>query len=171
VQELEALWAFSAGGLFISFSLCLSLFSASTSAGSCLSFSLCLSLSVILHPVLPLMPPSPPPPHHLFPCSMANYTNLMYVKEDVILPQNVTFYELITNKAMGKSGPLFQFDLQVPGGGGAAGFRDLDGRVCICSGRVAAFVCKQLGRLPLCLSTCISFSAPTALHTAWHASV
>ena len=35
----------------------------------------------------------------------------MYVKEDVILPQNITFYDLIVNKAMGKSGPLFQFDL------------------------------------------------------------
>ena len=37
--------------------------------------------------------------------------NLMYVKEDIILPHTVTFYDLIVNKAMGKSGPLFQFDL------------------------------------------------------------
>ncbi|KAL4852670.1 Protein XAP5 CIRCADIAN TIMEKEEPER [Chlorella vulgaris] len=38
-------------------------------------------------------------------------TNLMYVKEDIILPQTITFYDLIVNKAQGKSGPLFQFDL------------------------------------------------------------
>lgn len=37
--------------------------------------------------------------------------NLMYVKEDIILPHTVTFYDLIINKAQGKSGPLFQFDL------------------------------------------------------------
>ena len=35
----------------------------------------------------------------------------MYVKEDIILPHSVTFYELIVNKARGKSGPLFQFDV------------------------------------------------------------
>lgn len=40
-----------------------------------------------------------------------SFTNLMYVKEDIILPQTITFYDLIVNKAMGKSGPLFQFDL------------------------------------------------------------
>jgi len=39
-------------------------------------------------------------------------SGLMYVKEDIILPQTVSFYELITKKAFGKSGPLFQFDLQ-----------------------------------------------------------
>ncbi|PSC73288.1 XAP5 CIRCADIAN TIMEKEEPER [Micractinium conductrix] len=37
--------------------------------------------------------------------------NLMYVKEDIILPHTITFYDLIINKAQGKSGPLFQFDL------------------------------------------------------------
>ncbi|XP_026194518.1 uncharacterized protein LOC34619459 [Cyclospora cayetanensis] len=36
--------------------------------------------------------------------------NLMYVKEDLILPHNVTFFELIKSKARGKSGPLFHFD-------------------------------------------------------------
>ena len=36
---------------------------------------------------------------------------LMYVKEDLILPHNLTFYELIVNKARGKSGPLFHFDV------------------------------------------------------------
>ena len=33
---------------------------------------------------------------------------LIYVKEDLIMPHSVTFYELITTKARGKSGPLFQ---------------------------------------------------------------
>lgn len=41
----------------------------------------------------------------------ASPSSLMYVKEDIIMPQNITFYELIVNRAMGKSGPLFQFDL------------------------------------------------------------
>ena len=36
---------------------------------------------------------------------------LMYVKEDLILPHNTTFYELIVSKARGKSGPLFNFDV------------------------------------------------------------
>lgn len=38
--------------------------------------------------------------------------SLMYVKEDIILPHTVSFYDLIVNKARGKSGPLFQFDVQ-----------------------------------------------------------
>ncbi|CEP00463.1 hypothetical protein PBRA_001517 [Plasmodiophora brassicae] len=37
--------------------------------------------------------------------------HLMYVKEDVIVPHHYTFYELILNKARGKSGPLFRFDV------------------------------------------------------------
>jgi len=37
--------------------------------------------------------------------------SLMYVKEDLIIPHNVTFYELIKEKARGKSGPLFNFDV------------------------------------------------------------
>jgi len=37
--------------------------------------------------------------------------NLMYVKEDLIIPHNTTFHELIQNKARGKSGPLFSFDV------------------------------------------------------------
>ena len=41
-------------------------------------------------------------------CSPAD---LIYVKEDLILPHHVTFYELITKKARGKSGPLFHFDV------------------------------------------------------------
>lgn len=36
--------------------------------------------------------------------------NLLYVKEDLIIPHNVTFYDLIKEKARGKSGPLFHFD-------------------------------------------------------------
>jgi protein FAM50 len=42
----------------------------------------------------------------------ASGSSLMYVKEDMILPSTVTFYELIVKKAQGRSGPLFQFDLQ-----------------------------------------------------------
>jgi len=41
-------------------------------------------------------------------CSAAD---LMYVKEDLILPHGLTFYELIKSKARGKSGPLFHFDV------------------------------------------------------------
>ena len=40
--------------------------------------------------------------------STASAGNLMYVKEDIILPYTISFYDLIVNKAMGKSGPLFQ---------------------------------------------------------------
>jgi len=36
---------------------------------------------------------------------------LMYVKEDLIIPHNVTFYGLIKDRARGKSGPLFHFDV------------------------------------------------------------
>ncbi|GLH00326.1 Protein FAM50 homolog [Gryllus bimaculatus] len=36
---------------------------------------------------------------------------LMYVKEDLILPHHYTFYDFIVTKARGKSGPLFQFDV------------------------------------------------------------
>ena len=34
---------------------------------------------------------------------------LLYVKEDLILPHDVTFYDLIATKGRGKSGPLFYF--------------------------------------------------------------
>eukprot|EP01113_Clastostelium_recurvatum_P021318 TRINITY_DN2523_c0_g1_i2.p1 TRINITY_DN2523_c0_g1~~TRINITY_DN2523_c0_g1_i2.p1 ORF type:complete len:350 (-),score=106.94 TRINITY_DN2523_c0_g1_i2:22-1041(-) len=37
--------------------------------------------------------------------------NLMFVKEDVIIPHHLTFHDLIVTKARGKSGPLFQFDV------------------------------------------------------------
>jgi len=36
---------------------------------------------------------------------------LMYVKEDLILPHHYTFYDFIVTKARGKSGPLFMFDI------------------------------------------------------------
>jgi protein FAM50 len=36
---------------------------------------------------------------------------LIYVKEDLILPHSLTFYELIVKRARGKSGPLFNFDV------------------------------------------------------------
>ncbi|KAI0780991.1 XAP5, circadian clock regulator-domain-containing protein [Trametes elegans] len=37
--------------------------------------------------------------------------NLMYIKEDLIIPHHYTFYDFIVNKARGKSGPLFNFDV------------------------------------------------------------
>ncbi|CAG8833401.1 13137_t:CDS:2, partial [Racocetra persica] len=37
--------------------------------------------------------------------------NLIYVKEDLIIPHHYTFYDFIINKARGKSGPLFSFDV------------------------------------------------------------
>lgn len=37
--------------------------------------------------------------------------DLIYVKEDLILPADITFYDLIATKARGKSGPLFSFDV------------------------------------------------------------
>lgn len=35
---------------------------------------------------------------------------LVYVKEDIIIPQTNTFYDFLITKARGKSGPLFHFD-------------------------------------------------------------
>ncbi|KAI9472193.1 MAG: FAM50A protein [Benjaminiella poitrasii] len=40
-----------------------------------------------------------------------NTDNLLYVKEDLIIPHHYTFYDFIINKARGKSGPLFSFDV------------------------------------------------------------
>ncbi|GLD94319.1 hypothetical protein PINS_up002930 [Pythium insidiosum] len=37
--------------------------------------------------------------------------NLIYVKEDLIIPQHYSFYDLIVTRARGKSGPLFHFDV------------------------------------------------------------
>eukprot|EP00644_Phytophthora_capsici_P008419 jgi/Phyca11/114386/e_gw1.26.189.1 len=37
--------------------------------------------------------------------------NLIYVKEDLIIPHHYSFYDLIVTKARGKSGPLFHFDV------------------------------------------------------------
>ena len=37
---------------------------------------------------------------------------LLYVKEDLILPHDISFYDLIATKARGKSGPLFRFDVK-----------------------------------------------------------
>eukprot|EP00731_Ephydatia_muelleri_P002529 Em0001g2529a len=37
--------------------------------------------------------------------------SLIYVKEDLIIPQHHTFYDFIVTKARGKSGPLFSFDV------------------------------------------------------------
>jgi protein FAM50 len=36
---------------------------------------------------------------------------LIYVKEDLMLPHDLTFYDLIVSQARGKSGPLFHFDV------------------------------------------------------------
>ena len=38
--------------------------------------------------------------------------HLIYVKEDLIIPQHHTFYQLIVTQARGKSGPLFHFDVR-----------------------------------------------------------
>ena len=37
--------------------------------------------------------------------------NLIYVKEDLLIPHHFSFYDLIVTKARGKSGPLFHFDV------------------------------------------------------------
>jgi protein FAM50 len=37
---------------------------------------------------------------------------LMYVKEDLIIPHHYSFYDFIVSKARGKSGPLFAFDVR-----------------------------------------------------------
>ncbi|KAK0558943.1 hypothetical protein OC844_004765 [Tilletia horrida] len=37
--------------------------------------------------------------------------NMMYIKEDLIIPHHYTFYDFIVNKSRGKSGPLFNFDV------------------------------------------------------------
>ena len=37
---------------------------------------------------------------------------LLYVKEDLILPHDITFHDLIATRARGKSGPLFTFDVR-----------------------------------------------------------
>lgn len=42
----------------------------------------------------------------------AEVANMMYIKEDLIIPSSMTFYELIVNKARGKSGPLFDFEVR-----------------------------------------------------------
>lgn len=47
-------------------------------------------------------------------------TGLIYIKEDLIIPSNKTFYDFIVTKARGKSGPLFDFgvndDVRLLGG-------------------------------------------------------
>eukprot|EP00088_Acartia_fossae_P025224 TRINITY_DN26041_c0_g1_i1.p1 TRINITY_DN26041_c0_g1~~TRINITY_DN26041_c0_g1_i1.p1 ORF type:complete len:388 (+),score=83.58 TRINITY_DN26041_c0_g1_i1:40-1203(+) len=42
---------------------------------------------------------------------MATADQLMFVKEDLIIPQHNTFYEFIVSRARGKTGALFQFDV------------------------------------------------------------
>ncbi len=50
-------------------------------------------------PTLRCPPPPHPPPPPLPGCRTTSVQNLMYVKEDIILPHTVTFYDLIINKA------------------------------------------------------------------------
>lgn len=38
-------------------------------------------------------------------------SDLLYVKEDLIIPSTISFYDLIVGRARGKSGPLFHFDV------------------------------------------------------------
>lgn len=45
-----------------------------------------------------------------FELKMCTPENLMFVKEDLIIPQHYTFQDFIATKAMGKTGPLYQFD-------------------------------------------------------------
>lgn len=44
-----------------------------------------------------------------FPELLAAGDDLIFVKEDLILPHSTTFYDLIVTKARGRSGPLFDF--------------------------------------------------------------
>jgi protein FAM50 len=44
-------------------------------------------------------------------CAALTADAVLYVKEDLIIPQDLTFYDLIATKARGKSGPLFHFDV------------------------------------------------------------
>jgi XAP5, circadian clock regulator len=37
--------------------------------------------------------------------------DLMFIKEDLIIPHHYSFYDFIVSKARGKSGPLFNFDV------------------------------------------------------------
>uniref|UniRef100_A0A5K3FN06 Protein FAM50 homolog n=1 Tax=Mesocestoides corti TaxID=53468 RepID=A0A5K3FN06_MESCO len=41
----------------------------------------------------------------------ASADQMMYIKEDLIIPHHYTFYDFIVSKARGKSGPLFTFDV------------------------------------------------------------
>ncbi|XP_053483988.1 protein FAM50A-like isoform X1 [Ictalurus furcatus] len=41
----------------------------------------------------------------------ARVEQLMYIKEDLIIPHHHSFYDFIVTKARGKSGPLFSFDV------------------------------------------------------------
>ncbi|XP_051825002.1 protein FAM50A isoform X2 [Antechinus flavipes] len=49
---------------------------------------------------LPLLPPR-----------SVGVEQLMYIKEDLIIPHHRSFYDFIVTKARGKSGPLFNFDV------------------------------------------------------------
>jgi len=53
--------------------------------------------------------------------------NLMYVKEDLMLPHHMTFWDFIVTKARGKSGPLFAFDVHEVG----RSYKEVDGKMVI----------------------------------------
>ncbi|XP_005674113.1 protein FAM50A isoform X2 [Sus scrofa] len=57
-----------------------------------------------------LAAPRPSPASRLF-LRSAGVEQLMYIKEDLIIPHHHSFYDFIVTKARGKSGPLFNFDV------------------------------------------------------------
>lgn len=42
-------------------------------------------------------------------CRNISLNNLLFIKEDVILPHSVTFHRLISRKVRSRTGPLFDF--------------------------------------------------------------
>lgn len=64
---------------------------------------------------------------------------LLFPQEDLILPHHFSFYELIINKARGKSGPLFDFgvkdDIRILGDAGVESQDVHAGKVGGCGGK------------------------------------
>uniref|UniRef100_A0AAR2J2N1 FAM50A/XAP5 C-terminal domain-containing protein n=1 Tax=Pygocentrus nattereri TaxID=42514 RepID=A0AAR2J2N1_PYGNA len=50
-------------------------------------------------------------PYYKIKLLSAGVEQLMYIKEDLIIPHHHSFYDFIVTKARGKSGPLFSFDV------------------------------------------------------------
>jgi len=59
--------------------------------------------------------------------------SLMYVKKDLIIPHQLTFYELILSKIKGKTGPLFDFRIKEEIGLGHNSSRERD---VLCEGKI-----------------------------------